>query len=190
MVKGKGKRNKKGKKESTVLRNVKDELTHIMNEIIRENKELPGNETAIPKAGPSHAAEVANTSELNQVAQSDDDESESVDASETILCRKCHLVISENAVCCDFCLEWFHLEVECANIDEKFADLISSNNIKYICNECKIEDGKIATMSPGKKSIRNTLDQLQSRLDTLFQMIEGVVSGTHSITREMDVVNP
>ena len=189
MFKGKGKSNKKGKKESAVLKEVKDELTNVLNEIIRENKVMPGNETTSSKpAGTSNRAEVADSAEMNQVIQSNEVESESAASSETIFCRKCSLLVSDNAVSCDFCLEWFHLEVECSNLDEKYAELISNHNIKYICNECNKEDGKLATMSPGKKSIRNTLDQLQSRLDTLFQMIEGVVSGTHSITREMDVV--
>ena len=186
MFNRKGKR--KGKKKCLAIEDAKNEVINILNEVMKEKKATPGNESTSSQAGPSHRADAANsTTKANQVGDNDDVMSESAASSEPTYCRKCSLVLLEG-VCCDWCLDWYHLEIECSNIDEKYADLIRNQNIKYICNECKKEEGNVTTMSPENKTIRDTLDQLQSRLDTMFQMIEGVVSGTHSITREMDAV--
>ena len=181
-----GSKRKKNKKKKELLE-VVDEVRNISNNQMEnntnENIQVSGNGAG----GSQPPTSRAETAELG-VAEASDDESIASSSSEPVFCNKCKLHLTDNIIQCDFCLEWYHMETECSNIDDQYAVLINNRNIKYMCMECCNDDGKPATMSPGKKLIRNTLDQLQSRLDTLFHMVEGIVSGTRSITNEMDAV--
>ena len=87
-------------------------------------------------------------------------------------CKECCKTVkdSENAIECDICKSWYHLE--CGKITEKIHDLMSKNaSIDWYCQTCKNE---IKTLKQENVKLKEENELLRKRLAAVEIKVEAI----------------
>ena len=112
--------------------------------------------------------------------------SEELDESATP-CGHCIASVTDDGVCCDICKTWYHLDKHCSNIDDKFRELLNSNNIWYVCKNCENLDGSKLGNTTNTKAIKEDLEMLKTNTDMMTMMLQDTAQKIDKVDKEMKV---
>ena len=132
----------------------------------------------IQSSSNGHSAEL----QIVSLAGSADDDS---DAEVLEYCPWCKERVGDE-ICCDQCIQWYHLNSE--NLNEAECDDIQSDQ-PFFCKNCQLENSNLLSESLVQWDLRNDeTDQKEMSSDTILAR-----SGTHSVVvvvgdSELDII--
>ena len=95
-------------------------------------------------------------------------------------CSHCTTYVKDG-IRCDYCLGWFHFDILCSGLEDKFKKMMSHVNVLYICNKCRAEKPKIS-----KKA--SETDYIEEKLHIMTEKIREIGEKVDGVTQCMDMV--